>query len=163
MAVGPMELMRALRELVGALDRRVPRAGQPGEAAIARDAAALRATAVKRLDELTIRTPFPATPGDVAALTIEEFAVELDVNNAPSLDDVCRRFVDDTNRALVWLIRFRALQVWCARAEIDEWLRRGSGQWLDACKAAASFRLNADWEFDAGALRSEVESVLARK
>ncbi len=93
MAVGPMELVRALRELVVALDWRVPRAGRAGEAAIARDAAALRATAVKRLDELTIKTPFPATPGDVAALTIEEFAVELDVNNAPSLDDVCRRFV----------------------------------------------------------------------
>jgi hypothetical protein len=153
-----MELVRALRELVVALDRRVPRAGQQGEAAIARDAAALRATAVQRLDELTVRTPFPVTPGDVAALTIDEFAVDLDVNQAPSLDDVCRRFVGDTNRALVWLIRFRALQVWCARAEIGEWLRSGSNHSQEAYKAAASFRLNADWEFDAGAFRSEVES-----
>jgi hypothetical protein len=155
-AVGPMEFVRALRELVVALDRRIPRAGQPGEAAIARDAAALRATAVKRLDELTIGTPFPATPSDVAALTIEEFAVDLDVSNAPSLDDVCRRFAGDTNRALVWLIRFRALQVWCARAEIHEWLGGGSGHWRDACNAAASFRLNGDWEFDAGALKKHL-------
>jgi hypothetical protein len=41
-----------LEELIAALDRRVPRVEQAGEAGIARDAAALRAKAVKRLTEL---------------------------------------------------------------------------------------------------------------
>jgi hypothetical protein len=52
-AVSRTELVRELQELVQALDRRVPRVEQAGEAAIARDAAALRATAVKRLEEIT--------------------------------------------------------------------------------------------------------------
>jgi hypothetical protein len=56
-AVGPMtrrdvDLARELRELVEALDRRVPRVEQAGESAIASDAAALRAKAVARLSEL---------------------------------------------------------------------------------------------------------------
>ena len=46
------ELARELEELIAALDRRVPRVAQAGEAAIARDAAALRAKAVARLAEL---------------------------------------------------------------------------------------------------------------
>jgi hypothetical protein len=41
-----------LRELIAALDARVPRVERAGEAAIARDAAALRAKAVKRLEEI---------------------------------------------------------------------------------------------------------------
>ena len=52
MAVDP-ELLQELRELIQALDRRVPRVERAGESAIARDAAKLRATAVKRLHELT--------------------------------------------------------------------------------------------------------------
>ena len=47
-----VDLLRELQELVEALDRRLPRVEQAGEAAIARDAAALRATALKRLEEL---------------------------------------------------------------------------------------------------------------
>jgi hypothetical protein len=50
------ELLRELQELVEALDRRLPRVEQAGEAAIARDAAALRATALKRLEELKQET-----------------------------------------------------------------------------------------------------------
>jgi hypothetical protein len=46
------DLARELEELIAALDRRVPRVEQAGEAAIARDAAALRAKAVARLAEL---------------------------------------------------------------------------------------------------------------
>jgi len=53
MVTGPYDLARELAELIGALDRRVPRVEQAGEAAIARDAAALREKAVKRLAELT--------------------------------------------------------------------------------------------------------------
>jgi hypothetical protein len=52
MALSVLDLTRELEELVAALDRRVPRVERAGEAAIARDAAALRAKAVKRLAEL---------------------------------------------------------------------------------------------------------------
>jgi hypothetical protein len=52
MAVNAHELTRELEELIAALDRRVPRVEQAGEAAIARDAAALRARAFGRLAEL---------------------------------------------------------------------------------------------------------------
>ena len=46
------ELRRELEELIAALDRRVPCVERAGEEAIARDAAALREKAVKRLAEL---------------------------------------------------------------------------------------------------------------
>lgn len=46
-------VVRALRELVEALDRRVPHVERLGEVGIARDAAALRQEAAKRLAELT--------------------------------------------------------------------------------------------------------------
>lgn len=46
------DLVRQLRELVVALDRRVPRVERSGEAAIARDAAALKAKALRRIAEL---------------------------------------------------------------------------------------------------------------
>ena len=52
MAVTPPDVARELTELIAALDRRVPRVEQAGEAAIARDAAALRARAVERLAEI---------------------------------------------------------------------------------------------------------------
>lgn len=41
-----------LRELVAALDRRVPRLEGEGERAIARDASGLRAAALRRISEL---------------------------------------------------------------------------------------------------------------
>jgi hypothetical protein len=52
MKVVDTELARELEELIAALDRRVPRVEQAGETSIARDAAALRAKAVRRLAEL---------------------------------------------------------------------------------------------------------------
>jgi hypothetical protein len=52
MTVNAVELTRELEELIAALDRRLPRVHQAGEAAIARDAAALRAVAAARLAEL---------------------------------------------------------------------------------------------------------------
>ena len=52
MAVDTRALMRVLEELIAALDRRVPRLERAAEAAIAHDAAALRAKAVSRLAEL---------------------------------------------------------------------------------------------------------------
>jgi hypothetical protein len=61
MAVSTNELESVLEELIAALDRRVPRVEQAGEAGIARDAAALRAKAVTRLTELVRDTIYPPT------------------------------------------------------------------------------------------------------
>jgi hypothetical protein len=44
--------LRHLRELVAALDHRVPQVEREGEATIAREAAALRKKALKRIAEL---------------------------------------------------------------------------------------------------------------
>lgn len=46
------DTIRALHELVEALDRRLPQVDHVGEVSIARDAAALRAVASKRVEEL---------------------------------------------------------------------------------------------------------------
>jgi hypothetical protein len=61
MAVSANELESVLEELIAALDRRVPRVEQAGEAGIARDAAALRVKAVKRLAELVRGAVHPPT------------------------------------------------------------------------------------------------------
>jgi hypothetical protein len=52
MAVTAATLTRELEELIAALDRRMPRVERAGEAAIAQDAAALRAKAIARLHAL---------------------------------------------------------------------------------------------------------------
>jgi hypothetical protein len=52
MAVSRNTLVRELHELIAALERRVPRVERAGEAAIARDAAALKAKALQRIAEL---------------------------------------------------------------------------------------------------------------
>jgi hypothetical protein len=62
--VNVRELMRELDELIAALDRRVPRVEQAGEAAIARDAAALRAKAFERLEELASHPAAEPESGD---------------------------------------------------------------------------------------------------
>ena len=54
-------LVQDLRELVAALDRRVPRFERDGERAIVRDAAALKAEALKRIAELEAAAPVDAT------------------------------------------------------------------------------------------------------
>ena len=104
-------------------------------------------------------TPFPARPCDVVALTVAEFACALDLDAAASLDVGCRRFLDDANRALVWFIRFRALMAWCERADIAAWLTSGPSLARHASEVAASFQLNEEWQFDAAAFRSAVESI----
>ena len=76
-----------------------------------------------------------------------------------SIDEVCRLFLDDANRALVWCIRFHALTAWRERADMAEWLRAAPGHERDMCEVAASFELNDAWEFDAEPFRSAVESV----
>ena len=60
MAISAADLVRDLQELIAALDRRLPGVAQAGEVDIARDAAALRAKAVERLEELRKATPAPA-------------------------------------------------------------------------------------------------------
>ncbi len=45
-------VVRDLQELIAALDRRVPQVQRAGEASIARDAAALKSRALKRISEL---------------------------------------------------------------------------------------------------------------
>jgi hypothetical protein len=57
MAVTRTQAVRELLELIAALDRRLPQMHRAGEASIARDAAALKARALKRIDELE-REPF---------------------------------------------------------------------------------------------------------
>lgn len=52
MAVTRPQLAHELHELIAALDRRVPPVGRAEEASIAKDAAALREKAVKRLSDL---------------------------------------------------------------------------------------------------------------
>ena len=52
MAMMPARLVRDLLELIAALDRRSPRPERAAEAAIARDAAVLKAIALKRIAEL---------------------------------------------------------------------------------------------------------------
>jgi hypothetical protein len=67
------------------------------------------------------------------------------------------RFLDDANRALVWIIRFRALMAWCERGEIAAWLKSDQSYERHACELAATFALNEDWEFDRDAFRAAVE------
>lgn len=104
-------------------------------------------------------TPYPLNPAQVAALTVPEFPCELDAGGTASLDAVCRRFPQDANRALVWLIRFRALTAWYELAVMSAWLQAEPSHARRACELAASHELNDDWEFDAERFRSAIESV----
>lgn len=106
-------------------------------------------------------TMFPAVPGDVAALTTREFAFNLEWNNAPSFDEICRRFGNDVNRAVVWLIRFRALKAWCARDDVADWLN--AARMPRICEVAARFELNEQWEFDADTFCVAVDMIGNRR
>jgi hypothetical protein len=50
--MNPSANLRMLHELIAALENRLPQAERAGEAAIARDAAALKARALERIAEL---------------------------------------------------------------------------------------------------------------
>lgn len=105
-------------------------------------------------------TIFPTRPAEVAVLTASEFALDLGWAVPPSLDDVCRRFANDANRAFVWFIRFRALQTWCAREDSVRWtIARAACVW----EAAASFELNCEWEFDAAPFCVAVDALCNRR
>jgi hypothetical protein len=106
-------------------------------------------------------TAFPATPGDVARLSVQEFTFDLDDldgNRVPSMERVCRTFMDDANRALVWWIRFAALKNWCARTEVMARLISDAWTLRDACEVAASFPLNHCWEFDSAHFESAIDA-----
>lgn len=51
-------MIATLRELISALDRRVPHAGRPGERRIAQDAQTLRLQAVARIEALRRQQPY---------------------------------------------------------------------------------------------------------
>jgi hypothetical protein len=111
-------------------------------------------------------TAFPATPRDVAALTVQEFSFdrdELDGNRVPSMERVCRTFTDDSNRALVWWIRFEALKSWCARTDAAAHLMSEAWNLRDACEVAAGFPLNDLWEFDGEVFALAVDAVAVRR
>jgi hypothetical protein len=106
-------------------------------------------------------TIFPTLPGDVAVLTTGEFRFDLEWNDALSFDEICRRFGNDVNRALVWLIRFRALKAWCARDGIA--LSFDAERMSHLCEAAARFELNDQWEFDADTFCLAVDTIATRR
>ena len=104
--------------------------------------------------------PFPTVPSDVMALTVLEFARDLNFDRSVSIETVCYRFVNDANRALVWFIRFRALTAWCERTEMVEWLSVEPKRTQCARDLAANFDLNTEWEFDPERFRSAIESMV---
>jgi hypothetical protein len=108
-------------------------------------------------------TPFPTKPSEVVALTISEFSAGLDMDGSPSIDDACSRFPRDTNRALVWVIRFRALKAWHAQPGMMEWLDARTVTTQDASHVAAGFELDRHWGFDAGSFCSAIDRARARK
>jgi hypothetical protein len=108
-------------------------------------------------------TAFPARPCDVVALSIEEFLFDLEMAHAPSIETVCRAFSNDANRALVWLIRWRALNTLCARSDVVEWRRAGSLTSRDMCEVAAAFDLNDGWEFDHDRFCDAVHQLVDRR
>jgi hypothetical protein len=146
--VSPADLTRRLRELITALDRRTPRATSPERPGT------------------TTRTPFPAMPTDVAILTVQEFTFdleELDGPRVPSMERICRTFMDDANRALVWWIRFGALQAWYASPDVMARATYDVRVVRDAREVAASFPLNHRWEFDSTAFSLAVDGIALRR
>jgi hypothetical protein len=90
-----------------------------------------------------MNTAFPATPQDVAVLTVREFTFDLDQldgHRVPSLERVCRIFLNDANRALVWWIRFDAFRTWCARTDVNTRATSGASIARDACEQDGGLR-----------------------
>lgn len=108
-------------------------------------------------------TAFPAKPCDVVALSVEEFLFDLEMTQAPSIESACRAFANDANRALVWLIRWRALNTLCARSDVVEWRRAGVSTSRDMCEVAAAFDLNDGWEFDQVRFCDAVDRLVHRR
>jgi hypothetical protein len=175
------DVARRLRDVIVALDRRVARPDAAAEPTIAREAATrlaeismqTRSVSAERPDradrpgtDTMTQTPFPATPADVAVLTVREFTVDLDEfdgTGIPSMERICRTFMDDANRALVWWIRFGALQAWRTNPDVIARSGSDSGILRDACKVAAGFPLNPQWEFDATAFGRTLDGMAPKR
>src|SRR5690242_4919913 len=104
------------------------------------------------------RTPFPIRPRDVVPLTRRELTEGPEYD--ASLQAVCRRFRDDPNRALVWLIRFGALRAWRERPDMAAWIRAQGPTVGEMCDVAAHFELNDLWGFDPEPFRAAVNRQL---
>jgi hypothetical protein len=154
-AISLAGVARRLRELIVALDRRARSVlgERPDRAAV---------PGAPRMNQ----TPFPATPADVAVLTVQEFTVDLDEfdgHGIPSMERICRTFMDDANRALVWWIRFGALKAWRTNPDVIARSTSDSGILRDACEVAASFPLNPLWEFDATDFGRALDGMALRR
>jgi hypothetical protein len=79
------------------------------------------------------------------------------------MERICRTFMDDANRALVWWIRFGALKTWRTNHDVIARSMSESGVLRDACEVAASFPLNPLWEFDATAFGRALDGVALRR
>ena len=112
---------------------------------------------------MTRQTPFPTRPVDVVSLTVHEFTFDLELSDAPSLDTICARFVDDANRALVWLVRYRALKVLSERPGMADWFGSEPRTPRAVCEVAARFALNDRWEFDPEPFCSAVTAIVSRR
>ena len=108
-------------------------------------------------------TPFPSRPEDVTALTVQEFTRDIDLGHPPSLDAICTRFFNDSNRALTWRIRFDALMAWRARPEVADWLGVSHGRESDAFELAASFLVTDHWEFEATTFCAAIERTVRQQ
>ena len=108
-------------------------------------------------------TDFPARPRDVVALSVEEFLFDLEMSHAPSIESACRAFANDANRALVWLIRWRALNTLCGRSDVAEWRHASASTSRDMCEVAAVFTLNDRWEFDRDTFCDAVDRLVHRR
>jgi hypothetical protein len=78
----------------------------------------------------------------MAVLTVQEFTFDLDEfdeDGIPSMERICRTFMDDANRGLVWWIRFGALKAWRINPDVIARSTSDSGILRDACEVAASF------------------------
>ena len=109
-----------------------------------------------------MHTPFPGSPAEVVPLSICEFASD-SWSDAPSIDIICSRFTDDLNRALVWILRYRALAALVGRAEIAACLDRGAHSWRDMFEVAAQFPLNNEWGFDGEMFCAAVDATASRR
>jgi hypothetical protein len=109
------------------------------------------------------KTQFPTHPQRVVSLMPHEFLVDVYELESPSLDAVCGSFVDDANRALVWVIRFQALKTLSERVDMIGWFENGGRTSADVCEVAARFQLNDRWEFDRDTFCSAVDAVVLRR
>ena len=96
------------------------------------------------------------------ALSVEEFLFDFE-KHAPSIEIACRTFSNDVNRALVWMIRWRALNTLCARSDVAQWRRAGACTNRDMCEVAAAFDLNDGWEFDQERFCDAVDRLVGRR